>query len=165
VDFSFPNHVCLLKKALYGLKQAPHAWFHKLAYALSILGFVASQSDSSLFIRGDSTSITIILIYVDDIIVTGSDVALVTSLISSLGSQFSLKDFSPLHYFLVIQVTTQPNGIHLAQPQYLRDLLVHARMNGAKPCKTLFAKGDPLSKFDGTPMVDPHLYRSIVGAL
>jgi Reverse transcriptase (RNA-dependent DNA polymerase) len=165
LDSSFPNHVRLLKKALYGLKQAPCAWFHKLASALLTLGFATSQSDSSLFICGDSTSITIVLVYVDDIIITGSDVSLVTSLISSLGFQFSLKDLGRLHYFLGIQVTTQTNGIHLAQPQYIHDLLVRAKMDGVKPCKTSFAKGDPLAKFDGTSMADPHLYHSIVGAL
>ena len=92
VDSAYPNHVCLLKKALYGLKQAPRAWFHKLASVLANLGFKSSQSDSSLFIRGDSHSITLVLIYVDDIIVTGSKASLVTSLIASLASQFSLKD-------------------------------------------------------------------------
>jgi hypothetical protein len=66
---------------------------------------------------------------------------------------------------LGIQVDSQSNDIHLSQPQYLHDLLVRSKIDGAKPYKTLFAKGDPLSKFDGTPMADPHLYRSIVGAL
>jgi Reverse transcriptase (RNA-dependent DNA polymerase) len=118
-----------------------------------------------LFIHGDSTSLILVLVYVDDIIITGSNSSLVTSLITSLGSQFSLKDLGPLHFFLGIQVDSQSNGIHLSQPQYLHNLLIRSKMNGAKPCKTPFAKGDPLSKFDGTLMVDPHLYRSIVGAL
>jgi hypothetical protein len=61
---------------------------------------------------------------------------------------------------LGIQVTSQTNGIHLSQLQYLRDLLVCA-----KPCSTPFSKGDHLSKFDGNPMADPQLYRSIIGAL
>jgi Reverse transcriptase (RNA-dependent DNA polymerase) len=165
VDSSFPNHVCLLKNALYGLKQAPRAWFHKLASALSTLGFKASQSDSSLFIHGNTSSIIMVLVYVDDIIVTGSDVNEVNSLISSLASQFSLKDLDPLHYFLGIQVTSQSDGIHISQLQYIRDLLIRAKMDGAKPCSTPFSTGDPLSKFDGNPMADPHTYRSIVGAL
>jgi Reverse transcriptase (RNA-dependent DNA polymerase) len=71
---------------LYDLKQAPQPWFNKLEFALSTLGFKASQSDSSLFIFGTSSSITMILVYVDDIIITGFNVTLVNSLISSLAS-------------------------------------------------------------------------------
>jgi Reverse transcriptase (RNA-dependent DNA polymerase) len=157
--------MCLLKKALYGFKQAPRTWFNKLASVLSTLEFKASQSDSSLFIQGNKSSIIMVLVYVDDIIVTGSDVNQVNSLISSLTSQFSLKDLGPLHYFLEIQVISQSDGIHISQPQYIRDLLVRAKMDGAKPCSTPFSTSDPLSKFDGNPMADPHTYRSIVGAL
>jgi Reverse transcriptase (RNA-dependent DNA polymerase) len=86
-DFSLPNHVCLLKKALYDLKQTSRAWFHKLASSLSTLGFKASQSDSSLFICGDSTSLILVLVYVDDIVITSSN----SSLVTSLGSQFFSK--------------------------------------------------------------------------
>jgi Reverse transcriptase (RNA-dependent DNA polymerase) len=107
-----------------------------------------------------SSSIILVLVYVDDIIITGSDVTFVNSLISSLISQFSLKYLGPLHFFLGIQVTTQTDGIHLSQPQYLRDFLICAKMNDAKPCSTPFSTGDPLSKFDGSPKVDPYLYRS-----
>jgi Reverse transcriptase (RNA-dependent DNA polymerase) len=82
-DLTFPNHVCLLKKSLYCLKQAPRAWFHKLA---SALGFKASQSNSSLFILAISSSIIMVLVYVDDIIITGSDDNLLNSLMSSLAS-------------------------------------------------------------------------------
>jgi Reverse transcriptase (RNA-dependent DNA polymerase) len=105
------------------------------------------------------------LIYVGNIIVIGSYPTLMSSLISFLASRFSLKDLDSLHLFLGIQVIPQSNRIHLSQPQCIRDLLVRAKMNGAKPCYTPFSKGDPLSKLDGAPMTGPYMYRSIVDAL
>lgn len=86
VNYVFPSHVCLLKKGLYGLKQAPSAWFHKLASALTDLGFCASQSNYFLFICTTPLSTTFVLVYVDDIIVTGSHEVQVSSLIASLAS-------------------------------------------------------------------------------
>jgi Reverse transcriptase (RNA-dependent DNA polymerase) len=77
-----------------------------------------------------------VLYYVDDIIVTGSNVNLVNYLISSFASHFCLKDFGPLHYFLGIQVTSQSDGIHLSQSQYIEDLLLRSKMDGAKPRST-----------------------------
>jgi hypothetical protein len=97
VDSSHPDYVCLLKKALYGLKQAPRAWFHKLASSLHHLGFCTSHSDSLLFIRHTRHDLTLVLVYVDDIIVKGSSSSKVNELISSLATQFSLKDLWNLH--------------------------------------------------------------------
>jgi Reverse transcriptase (RNA-dependent DNA polymerase) len=57
---------------------------------------------------------SMVLIHVDDIIITGSNPTLVTALISSLASQVSLKDLGPVHFFLGIQVTPQTDGIHLS---------------------------------------------------
>lgn len=64
---------CRLNKALYGLKQASLAWFHKLQSSLQNLGFVAFKVDASLFVKFQSVTILYVLVYVDDIIVTGSD--------------------------------------------------------------------------------------------
>ena len=63
--------VCKLHKAIYGLKQAPRSWFPKLSNILISLGFHSSKSDSSLFLRFTPNDTLIILIYVNDIIVTG----------------------------------------------------------------------------------------------
>lgn len=141
-----------LKQALYGLKQASRAWFHKLASALADLGYTASLSDPSLFINATTSSISIVLVYVDDIIVTGSEPTVLTSLISSLSTRFSLKDLGSLHYFLGIQVTRNADGLHLPQLTYLRDLLLRAKMDGAKPCSTPISANSSLSKMHGTPM-------------
>ncbi|KAH9744437.1 retrovirus-related pol polyprotein from transposon RE2 [Citrus sinensis] len=74
VDPEKPHHVCKLKKALYGLKQAPRAWFDRFREAMtSQWHFEHSKSDSSLFYRWDAGDILLVLVYVDDIIITGSN--------------------------------------------------------------------------------------------
>ncbi|KAM1411727.1 hypothetical protein ACFXTH_024342 [Malus domestica] len=70
IDPSKPHHVCQLRKSLYGLKQAPRAWFDKLFQALLQFGFVQSSSDASLFVLNGPSPV-IVLVYVDDILVTG----------------------------------------------------------------------------------------------
>ena len=71
-SLEFPNYVCKLDKAIYGLKQAPRAWYSRLSAKLLKLGFVASKLDTSLFIYKHSGVTLYMLVYVDDIIVTGS---------------------------------------------------------------------------------------------
>lgn len=67
--------VCKLHKAIYGMKQAPRAWFERLNEFLTSLGFLSSKADSSLFIRFTKTSTIYILVYVDDILISGSSTA------------------------------------------------------------------------------------------
>ncbi|CAM8919891.1 unnamed protein product [Rhodiola kirilowii] len=80
IDHARPDHVCLLKKALFGLKQAPRAWFTKLGSFLLHHGFQSCKSDTSLFIRHSGDSVLYILVYVDDLIITGSRSADITQL-------------------------------------------------------------------------------------
>ncbi|RVW96045.1 Retrovirus-related Pol polyprotein from transposon RE1 [Vitis vinifera] len=68
------NKVCKLKKALYGLKQSPRAWFGRFAEVMKESGYKQSQGDHTLFIKHLATGgVTALLVYVDDIIVTGND--------------------------------------------------------------------------------------------
>jgi len=84
VNPMYPNAVCLLKKALYCLKQAPRAWYHRLSSCFLELGFQGSTSNSSLIIF-KSTSVTILaLVYVDDLILTGSSLGAIDDLIHTL---------------------------------------------------------------------------------
>lgn len=71
------DKVYLLKKALYGLKQAPRAWYNRIDEYLSKLGFVKSLSESTLYIKGDQANFIVISLYVDDLLVTGSNVELI----------------------------------------------------------------------------------------
>lgn len=89
VNLDLPNHVCKLKKSIYGLKQAPKAWFSKLTDRLLSLSFHGSRSDASLFILQTNSAFIYVLIYVDDIIVIGSNSLFITDFIYALSSFFS----------------------------------------------------------------------------
>lgn len=91
--------VCQLTKALYGLRQAPCAWFDKLKSFLVAVGFVASKSDVSLFVRITDSTQMFILVYVDGIIIIGSVSSEIDGFIKKLHAEFSLKDMGELHYF------------------------------------------------------------------
>lgn len=98
-------HVCKLNKALYGLKQAPRAWFDKLKQALLNKGFHNSISDSSLFILKDFCQVLYVLIYVDDILITGSSTSSILQLVQDLNSEFALKTLVSVTYFLGLEAT------------------------------------------------------------
>jgi len=100
IDPRFPSHMCYLKKAIYGLKQAPRAWFHRFSSFLLTHEFICSQSDLSMFIYHHNIHIIILPLYADDIILTGCSISLLSSFISTLSTQFAMKDFGLLHYFL-----------------------------------------------------------------
>ena len=67
------NLVCRLYKSIYGLKQSPRAWYEKLSSHLTLYGFRISDADHSLFVKTNKNSITLVLVYVDDIIITGNN--------------------------------------------------------------------------------------------
>ena len=76
-----------------------------------------------MFVLGTGSHILVLLLYVDDIILTGSSTTLLLSFISTLSNQFTMKDLGDLHYFLGLQVTCTPTGIFLSQQKYAADLL------------------------------------------
>jgi hypothetical protein len=165
VDKHNSGLVCRLHKAIYGLKQAPRAWFTRLSCFLLDLGFVASLVDTSLFIYSHGQVNLYMLVYVDDIILTGTHPSLIAAVIGKLQQEFPLKDLGPLHYFLGIQVTRHNHSIHLCQQKYISELLAKAHMNEAKPATTPCSSGSKLSRHDGEPLPDPTPYRQLVGAL
>ncbi|KAG8481655.1 hypothetical protein CXB51_026498 [Gossypium anomalum] len=158
--------VCRLTKALYGLRQAPRAWFDKLKQFLIFARFTVSKSDASLFVRSSSDHIIYVLVYMDDIVITGSSVDKINCFVQMLHNQFALKDMGELHYFLRIEVSQSSSGsLHLCQRKYIRELLARSSMTNAKSVHTLMITYSLLSKDEGEPLADPTDYRSIVGAL
>ena len=81
IQSSSQRQVCKLKKSLYGLKQSPRAWFERLTKAMRTLGFLQAHGDHTLFYkRSTSGGVTILLVYVDDMRVTGDDIVGITQL-------------------------------------------------------------------------------------
>ena len=136
VDSTMPTHICKPHKSIYGLKQAPRAWYDKLSSFLLTLGFQQSKSDSSLFIYSKKDIILFLLVYVDDVLLTGNDSQVMSDIIRQLGVHVSLKDLSDLHYFIGVEVQQTREGIFLSQQKYIRDLLKRTNMEGARPIHT-----------------------------
>ncbi|RVW19661.1 Retrovirus-related Pol polyprotein from transposon RE1 [Vitis vinifera] len=165
IDRDHPHHVCKLRKAIYGLKQAPRAWYHELRQFLLQFGFINSIADTSLFIFNNHDTILYLLVYVDDIIITGNNVEAAQTFIQQLSQRFSLKDLGPLTYFLGVEVTSHTNGLFLSQRKYIVDLLNRTHMTEAKPAPTPLATSPILTLQSGTPLSDPTEYRTVVGSL
>lgn len=95
------NKVCRLNKAIYGLKQSPRAWFGRLTHVMVSLGYKQSQGDHTLFIKhAQNVKLTLLLVYVDDMIITGNDEFRKKILRKELAAQFEMKDLGKLKYFL-----------------------------------------------------------------
>jgi histone deacetylase 1/2 len=165
VNKNFPDHVCRLKKALYGLKQAPRAWYTELRVFLLSLGFVNSTADASLFIYHKQGVTVYLLVYVDDIIVTGSSSAALSKIIATLAARFSLKDLGCLSYFLGVEVIPSAAGMFLSQRKYVTDLLHKSGMANTKPSSTPLSASAPLLKDSGDLLPSPTEYRTLVGSL
>lgn len=166
IDAKSPNYVCKLVKSLYGLKQAPMAWNSKFTSVLPSLGFKVSQSDTSLFFKHDETDIIILLLYVDDIILTGSNSSKIQMVITQLAELFDLKDMGKLTYFLGLQIKYKSDGsLFVNQSKYAKELINKAGMSSCKPTPTPSKPYTQLLVSEGIPMKDPTLYRSLVEAL
>ncbi|CAN6694593.1 unnamed protein product [Malus baccata var. baccata] len=104
-----------------------------------------------------------ILVYVDDIIVTGPSTSACQQVITQLSSMFPIKNLGTLHYFLGIEVKRSSKGIYISQTKYILDLLKKAHMDGVKPSATPLST----SKLDHTSLLldNAAQYKSLVGAL
>jgi len=165
VDPALPSHVCRLHKSLYGLKQAPRAWYNRLSEFLLSIGFQASKGDTSLFILSHDGAMIYLLVYVDDILLTGSNSAVLHRLITLLQSEFKLRDLGFVHFFLGIEVKSTAMGILLSQHKYALDIIQRAGMTSCKPVDTPLSASSKLTLIPGTLYSDPTRYRQIIGAL
>lgn len=107
------HKVCKLRKSLYGLKQASRQWNHKFANVMLATSYRQSQYDHSLFIRHDGHSITLLVVYVDDIIITGDSLDAIAELKRFLHSKLEIREFGPLKYFLGVEIARSTVGIFL----------------------------------------------------
>ena len=108
------SHVCILNKSLYGLKRAHRTWYGIIDGFLSSLGFTKSKADSNLYYKVEDGNPVMLLLYVDDLFVTGMD-GLIPDTKRKLATKFEMKDLGMMHYFLGMEVWQNANGISLGQ--------------------------------------------------
>jgi len=156
--------VCKLKKSLYGLKQSPRAWFDRFRRAVCGMGYTQCNGDHTVFYKHRGTFITIMAVYVDDIVITGDDVEEIKCLKENLGKAFEVKDLGPLRYFFGIEIARSPKGIVLSQRKYVLDLLTETGMLGCRPCSTPIDKNHQISAECGDS-VNKETYQRLVGRL
>jgi len=164
-------------KSLYGLKQAPRIWNKHINRTMSDLGFTRAAKDHCLYIRRDSASgkVLYVTIYVDDLIIAGSDLEVINQFKGEISTVYSMKDLGELRYCLGMEVNRNPETgvITVNQTKYIDDVLKRFRLNGDQ-LKTHKVPMDPsikLSKAQAPTTAaekvkaDAYPYREIVGSL
>jgi hypothetical protein len=157
--------VCKLQRALYGLKQSPRAWFGRFSAAMRKYGFQQSNSDHTLFLKHRLGKVTTLIIYVDDMIITGDDMEEISRLQEQLATEFEMKNLGGLKYFLGIEVARTKQGISLSQRRYVLDLLSEAGLLDCKPVDTPIVQNHNLGKCTTQILANKERYQRLVGKL
>jgi hypothetical protein len=126
------GHVCRLRRALYGLKQATRAWFERFISVITAAGFSSSEHDPALFVHVSPKGRTLLLLYVDDMLVTGDNSEHISHVKQHLSKEFQMSDLGPLSYFLDIEVQQTQKAFICLSPNIYKiflialNLLIHA---------------------------------------
>ena len=163
--FGNKGEVCKLTKSLYGLKQASRQWFARLSSTLLDHGFLQFKSDYSVFTKGSKGSILILLVYVDDILITSNNVEAVNTFKVFLDDKFKLKDLGTLKYFLGLEVARTEKGINLCQKKFTLELLSDTGLLASKPANVPMDQSAKFRSSMGEDVPNPSLYRRIIGKL
>lgn len=118
-----------------------------------------------MFYHHTATNILIILIYVDDILITGSHYSHIATIIRQLHQQFVLRDLGNIHYFLGVKVQRSGTSFLLSQATYIRDILSRLNLQHLKATPTLITTSISSQISDDLPFSNPPLYRSTIGSL
>ena len=160
------HKVCKLVKSLYGLKQAPRAWYEKLTEHLLKLDFKHFDlDDATLFVKKVGKTVVYLVVYVDDLLITGNNESYIASMKKELKKGFEMTDLGHVHYYLGIEVIQHPKFIFLSQKKYIGDLLNKFGMDDCKPLSTPMEQNLKLTSIEGKEFEDATKYRQLVGSL
>ena len=160
------NKVCKLKKALYGLKQSLRAWFGKFTKTMKMLGYKQCNVDHTLFFKhSQARGVTILIVYVDDIIITGESDKEATKLEEQLTICFEVKKLGTLKYFLGIEVAQSSSGYLMTQQKYILDLLNETNLLQGKANNTPIETNHKLTLRKDDPTVEIRSYQRLIGKL
>ena len=135
------SFVCKLKKSLYGLKQAPRAWYKNISRYFVDISFSKCFFDSSLYVLNQGKDVIIILLYVDDLLITENNDEIIQECISKLKATFEMIDLGLLHYYLGMQVYQYKDYTYLSQSKYISNILQKFRMEECRYAMILIFLG------------------------
>ena len=164
------GHVCLLKKALYGLKQASRQWNAKIHQSLIDLGFDRTYSDAGVYVyrRQGGDHVTIVVLYVDDLLIFGDKVGQVTHVKNTLKRQYKMTDLGPVQCFLGLRIRRERSTrtIDIDQEEYIQAVLERFSMADCKPARTPLPAGVVLANVDKPASDDSRQrYQSLIGSV
>jgi hypothetical protein len=140
-------------------------WFEKLSSFLLNLRYKQSKNDRSLFIKKRSVLITVILVYVDDLIIGGNNLTEIIALKRVLDAKFKIKDLGELKYFLGLEIARSKKGIFLNQRKYALDLIDSSGLLAGKPVQSPMVKDCMKSSEQTDYYSDPERYRRLIGRM
>ncbi|CAA7024972.1 unnamed protein product [Microthlaspi erraticum] len=155
------TRVCRLQKSLYGLKQASRCWFEKLGTSLRTYGFRQTRTDYSLFVYVKGDVCLRVLVYVDDLIISGNSPTAIQTFKEYLSTCFHMKNLGPVKYFLGIEVARSPTGIYLCQRKYATDIVEEMGLLGCRPAGSPIDQNHKLALADGELLGDPETYPDV----
>lgn len=126
---------------------------------------MASTTDSSLFIYSRNLIRLYVLVFVDDLVVTGSLPTVIDGFVTYLKQEFLLRDLGPFSFFLGIETLRSSVGLLISQQRYIRDLLLWTQMHNSKPAKTPLAANAKFTSSSSSIFDNAILYRRMVGSL
>jgi hypothetical protein len=157
--------VCELRKSLYGLKQSVHNCNRKISRWLRRHSLLYASADNNLYYHYTSKQIVILILYVDDLLITGNYTSKITWLQQKLQDRFKMSYLGALTKYLGIEFNQTASGITIHQTAYANEILEQYGLDQCNPTKTPLTTGFTTSKNIGTPPVDPIEYRSLIGKL
>src|SRR4051812_25018517 len=156
--------VCKLLKSLYGLKQAPKQWHEKFDRTLTSVGFSVNEADKCVYYRHGGGEGVILCLYVDDILIFGTNMKVINEVKSFLSKSFDMKDLGEADVILNIKLIKDETGITLSQSHYVEKILCRFGYFGSKTSPTPYDSSVTLRK-NRRITVDQLRYSQIIGSL
>ena len=152
-----------VKEIIVWAQASPRAWYAKIDGFLLSLSFVQCKYDTNVYLKIIHGSLMIILLYVDDLLITRSSKKEIASLKDAMNHAFSMTDLGLLSQFLGLEITQYQHGIKVHQYNYALYFLKNFNMKYFNPSKTPFLSGVKLEEAGSSPMVNNTLYMQLIG--
>ncbi|KAL0412223.1 UNVERIFIED_CONTAM: Retrovirus-related Pol polyprotein from transposon RE1 [Sesamum latifolium] len=130
--------VCKLKRSLSILKQASRQWNQELTAKLVAYGFSQSLHEHCVFIKHSVDGPLILLVYVDDVLITGACDRQITDVKGFLDEAFTIKDVSPAKFYLGLEIARSAAGISVTQCKYVRDIIQDVGLSSGRSSNAPF---------------------------